>query len=119
MVLYDLFNDLQAQESTVLSNTAKNGGPLALVSSGSGSVGNDSEQVSHHSRAKNPMAPEDNNLSDDDNEEDEDDEEMFQQELALLTQKFNLLDRGLARIKISRFKSMYEMQNMCLTIYEY
>ena len=32
MSLYELFNDLQAQESTVLTNSSRGGGPLALVS---------------------------------------------------------------------------------------
>ena len=32
MSLYELFNDLQAQESTVLSNSIRSGGPIALLS---------------------------------------------------------------------------------------
>ena len=76
--LYDLFNDLKAQESTVLSNSVKSGGPLALLSNSAGQVGATSEHVSYQSRAKTQMVSEDNSLSYEDSEEDEDEEEAFQ-----------------------------------------
>ena len=78
MSLYDLFNDLRYQESTVLSNATKNGGPLALLSKGSIQVGTTKEQVSHHSRVKSLTAPEENNMSYDDSDDDDEDDEQFQ-----------------------------------------
>ena len=89
MSLYELFNDLQAQESTVLSNSARSGGPIELLSNSADQVGASSDHDSHQTRAKTQMASEASSLSYEDSEEDDDEEEAFQQELALLTQKFN------------------------------
>ena len=44
--LYELFNDVQAQESTVLSNSVRSGGPLALLTNGTDHVGANSDHAS-------------------------------------------------------------------------
>ena len=85
--LYELFNDLQAQESTVLSNSVRSGGPLALLSADT--VGETSDHASQKTRTKTQVVAEANSLSNEDSEVYDDDDEVFQQELALLTQKFN------------------------------
>ena len=46
MSLYELFNDLKAQESTVLSNSVRSGGPLALLTNGADHVGATSDHAS-------------------------------------------------------------------------
>ena len=83
MSLYELFNDLQAQESTVLSNSVRSGGPLALLSADT--VGETSDHASQKTRTKTQVVAEACSLSYEDSEEDDDEEEAFQQELALLT----------------------------------
>ena len=97
MSLYEIFNDLQAQKSTILSNSARSGSPLALLSNSVDQVGETSDHASHQTRAKTQMASEVNSLSYEDNEEDEDEEEVCQQELTLLTQKFNRSSRNFRR----------------------
>ena len=52
LTLYELFNDLQAQESTVLSNSVRSGGPLALLSNGADQVGATSDHTSQKTRTK-------------------------------------------------------------------
>ena len=81
MTLYELFNDLQAQESTVLTNSSRGGGPLALVSADM--VGATSDHASQKTRTKAQAVTEVSNLSYEDSEEDDDEDEAFQQELAV------------------------------------
>ena len=89
MSLYELFNDLQAQESTILSNSVRSGGPLSLLSNGADNVGATSDHTSQKTRTKTQVVAETSSLSYEDIEEDDDEEEAFHQELALLAQKFN------------------------------
>ena len=72
MSLYELFNDLQAQESTVLSNSVQSGGPLALLSNGADHVGATSDHASQKTRTKTQMVAEASSLSYEDSEEDDD-----------------------------------------------
>ncbi|KAL4590819.1 hypothetical protein LXL04_003762 [Taraxacum kok-saghyz] len=95
MSLYELFNDLQAQDSTVLSNSVRSGGPLALLSADT--FGATSDHASQKTRTKTQVVAEVSSLSYEDSEEDDEEDEAFQQELALLTHKFNPSSRNFRR----------------------
>ena len=56
MSLYELFNDLQAQESTVVSNSVRSGGPIALLSADT--VGATSDHASQKIRTKTQVVAE-------------------------------------------------------------
>ena len=91
MTIYEMYENLQTQESTVLSNITKNGGPLALY--------NDAQtNQAYASQNYTPSKKQETNPT----ESEEEDEENYQHELSLLTQRFNRNTSGFRRFPDKR-----------------
>ncbi|KAL4570004.1 hypothetical protein LXL04_025653 [Taraxacum kok-saghyz] len=91
MTIYEMYDNLQTQESTVLSNVTKNGGPLALYNDAS-----QNNNCSYTPSKKQEISPSNST------ESEEEEEEIYQHELALLTQRFNRNTSGFRRFPEKR-----------------